>query len=388
MSNIEKAAKPKAKDELNNLIKEFNENRDLIAKKKNGRDDINKFNDQEKEELRDLYNKCSALATKISERITDEEKAEEWKKASTRLTNAAIKFGSKAMGKYPDTSFDDVKGLESVKKIMKSFLFIAEHPEISKYYKMEGGLGIMMYGAPGTGKTMFAEAVAHELNLPLFVITPSDIFKSHVGESEEQVRQLFHEIENCPDGAVLFVDECESIFSRRTDSTEDYKAAVTTELLQKINGFGVDGSKRIMIAATNRPDLIDEAYLRFKRFSHLIHITPPDMEAKRAIIESKLSGIELSGITIDDIANMTEKKTVTIDEFGNEFESVNAYYSAANICGIIEEACRIAVEKIQQSNSQTPIPLTREMFVEAFKKTPPSITKKDLEAYENFRKEQ
>ena len=200
----------------------------------------------------------------------------------------------------PDTTFDDVKGLEDVKKLVKSFLFMAQNPDVLKYYKLEGGLGMLMYGAPGTGKTMFAEAIANAMNLPLFIVTPADIFKSYVGESEQAVKQIFQEIDACPEGAILFVDECESIFSRRTQDTKDYKAAVTTELLQRINGFGVDGSKRIMIAATNRPDVIDPAYLRYKRFSHLIHVTPPDLEAKRAIIESKLSGIALDGVTAED----------------------------------------------------------------------------------------
>lgn len=190
---------------------------------------------------------------------------------------------------------------------------------------------------------MFAEAIANAMNLPLFIVTPADIFKSYVGESEQAVKQIFQELDACPDGAILFVDECESIFSRRTQDTKDYKAAVTTELLQRINGFGVDGSKRIMIAATNRPDVIDPAYLRYKRFSHLIHVTPPDLEAKRAIIESKLEGIALDGVTAEDVLDMTERLTVKDTPLGR-VSVREAYYSAADICGIVEEACRLALE--------------------------------------------
>lgn len=204
-----------------------------------------------------------------------------------------------------------------------------------------------------------------------------------MGESEAAVRQIFDELDACPDGAILFVDECESIFSRRTADTKDYKAAVTTELLQRINGFGVNGSKRIMIAATNRPDVIDPAYLRFKRFSHRVHVTPPDANAKRAIIESKLKGIELADITTEEILEMTESYGEAKLSIGT-VSVKTAYYSAADICGIIEEACRLALEKIQAAQSKTPIPLTRKMFETAFKKLRPSISAELLKEYENF----
>ena len=203
-------------------------------------------------------------------------------------------------------------------------------------------------------------------------------------ETEEAEKQIFQEIDACPEGAILFVDECESIFSRRNQDTKDYKAAVTTELLQRINGFGVDGSKRIMIAATNRPDVIDPAYLRYKRFSHLIHVTPPDEEAKRAIIESKLSGIALDGITAAEVLDMSKGVTYKETALGM-VAAQTAYYSAADLCGIIEEACRLALEKLQESGSTTPIPLTRDMFERAFKKIPPSISQELLDEYNNFR---
>ncbi len=162
------------------------------------------------------------------------------------------------------------------------------------------------------------------------------------------------------------------IFSRRTLETKDYKAAVTTELLQRMNGFGVNGSKRIMIAATNRPDEIDPAYLRYKRFSHLVNIPPPDAEARRAIIQSKLKNIKLADdVTVDGILAMTEND--------------RALYSAADICGIVEEACRTALTTIEENKGDKPIPLTKEMFIKAFKKIPPSISARTLALYENFR---
>ena len=381
MSGLGKKGAARDGQSVEELEAQYAQTVDGIRKILNGRKDKRDLSGEDKQKLRTEYLRSSQLAQKLSTRHTDNEKTEKYRADAKKLSDRAAEYGSAITGKIPDTTFEDVKGLEEVKKIVKSFIFIAQNPDIIEYYKIEGGLGMLMYGAPGTGKTMFAEAIANALKLPLFVITPADIFKSYVGESEAAVRQIFDEIDACPDGAILFVDECESIFSKRTSDTKDYKAAVTTELLQRINGFGVNGSKRIIIAATNRPDVIDPAYLRFKRFSHRVHVTPPDVKAKRAIIESKLKGIELSGITCEDVLDMTEKRCMA--EVGGELKR-GWYYSAADICGIIEETCRLALERIQEAESRTPIPLTRDMFERAFKKLKPSISAGLLAEYDNF----
>lgn len=385
MAGIGKIKKSEDKeDSVEALERDFNATTDRIRQLLAGKKDRNKIADEVKAKLRSEYSRAAQIANTLSQRVTDEDEVKKYKDYFRRLSDMAASYGSVIKSRVPDTTFDDVKGLDNVKKLVKSFMFMAQNPEILKYYKLEGGLGMLMYGAPGTGKTMFAEAIANAMNLPLFIVTPADIFKSYVGESEQAVKQIFQELDACPDGAILFVDECESIFSRRDKDTKDYKAAVTTELLQRINGFGVDGSKRIMIAATNRPDVIDSAYLRYKRFSHLIHVTPPDEEAKRAIIESKLKGIALDGVTPADVLAMSKGVIYKETAMGTKVPQT-AYYSAADLCGIIEEACRLALEKLQAAGSTNPIPLTRDMFERAFDKIPPSISQELLDEYENFR---
>ena len=371
-------------DSIDSLKVKYEEVKNKIRKILNGRNDKKDIRDEEKRELRTHYSHAAQIAFTLSQRCVSQEDIDRYAEESRKLAARAKEYGSVMSSKIPTTTFDDVKGLEGVKKLVKSFMFMAQNPDILEYYHLQGGLGMMLYGAPGTGKTMFAEAIANAMNLPLFIVTPADIFKSYVGESEQAVKQIFDELESCPDGAVLFVDECESIFSKRSSDTKDYKSAVTTELLQRINGFGGKSNNRIMIAATNRPDIIDAAYLRYKRFSHLVHVPPPDMPAKRAIIEGKLKGIELeSGLTIDDILQMSERDITHYTELGEFTEK--GYYSAANLCGVIEEACRFALEEIEEKNSRTPIPLRRDMFERAFKKTPPSISESDIKTYENFR---
>ncbi len=385
MSGLGKNAGGKAQNEesLDELKVEFEESKNKIRKLVDGRKDKKDIPSEEKNKLSTEYLRASMLAKKIASRTTDNAEAEKYKDYSKKLGDTAASYGSSVKSKIPDTTFDDVKGLDDVKKIVESFVFMAENPQIMKHSRLEGGLGMMMYGAPGTGKTMFAEALANKLQLPLFIVTPADIYKSYVGASEQAVRQIFEEIDACPDGAILFVDECESIFSRRTQDTKDYKSAVTTELLQRLNGFGVDGSKRILVGATNRPQDIDPAYLRYKRFSHRVHVTPPDLEAKRAILEGKLKGIELDGITVEEILQRTEC-TREIELPVGRVTVKDAYYSAADICGLVEEACRLALERLQEMKSTLPIPLTKDFFDKAFENIKPSISAQLLKEYENF----
>ena len=370
---------------LEELIKELQKKTEEIRAKLSGKKDFGELSESTRAELRLLYTDASRMAKEISKRTTDKKVIEEYENHAKFFAGRAQSLGSVMRAEAPKRTFDDIKGLENVKNLAKSFIFMAKNTELLKHYKIDGGFGLLMYGAPGTGKTMFAEAIANEMGLPLFIITPADIFKSYVGASEQAVRDIFNEIDQCPDGAIVFVDECESIFSVRTADTKDYKSAVTTELLQRINGFGVNGSKRVLIGATNRPDLIDSAYLRHKRFSHRVHVTPPDREAKEALIQSKLDGIELeAGLTYDEILDMTERKTLEQTTLGT-VTTPSAYYSAANLCGAIEEACRLALEEIERRCLTHPIPVTRAMFEEAFAKNPPTITAKELSQYENFR---
>ena len=397
MAGIAKGKNTPEKPEisLNQLKTDYENIKTEIRTILKGKPDRNSLSDEEKRTLRFKYSTAASYAKKISVRSTDPKEQEAYLAEFKLLSDRAASYGSIASHEVPKTTLDDIKGLDNVKAMVKSFFFMTQNQDLMKYYKLDGGLGIMMYGAPGTGKTMFAEAIANHMNLPLFVITPADIFKSYVGQSEAAVKDLFQEIEACPEGAVLFIDECESIFSKRTGDTKDYKSAVTTELLQRMNGFGVDGGKRIMIAATNRPDQIDSAYLRYKRFSYLIHITPPDETALKAIIKAKLTHkedgemIKLEpGLTVEDIFKMCEKYTYEVKKDDEGTSRYLAYhYSAADISGIVEEACRIAVEFLQSKGSTEKIPLTKEMFEKAFDKIRPSISSKLLEKLERFKED-
>ena len=158
-------------DSIEALKQQYEEIKNQIRKILNGRNDKRDIRDEEKNELRKHYSHAAQIAFTLSQRSTGQEDIDKYADESKRLAARAKEYGS-VISKVPSTTFEDVKGLDSVKKLVKSFLFMAQNPQILEHYHLQGGLGMMMYGAPGTGKTMFAEAIANAMNLPLFVITP------------------------------------------------------------------------------------------------------------------------------------------------------------------------------------------------------------------------
>ncbi len=380
--------------ELEQLEKELSdvsvEIRSMIGDTK----DRNSLDLETRRRLSTKYVQAAGLSKELATRyIGNEQKQEEYTVLYKKLIKKAEEYGSSIQFEVPKTTLDDVKGLNEVKKVVQTFIYMARNPEILDAYKIEGGFGLFMYGAPGTGKTMFAKAVANALQLPLFVVEPSDIFKSYVGESEAAVKQLFEQINLCKSGAVVFIDECDELFSKRSSNSKDYKSAVTNQLLQNLNGFNTDGSKRILIAATNLPWMVDPAYLRYKRFSHHVHITPPDEEAMRSIIAGKLKNVPVGDVSVDDILFMLQQQCQAVVPTDGSAGREQGYYSSADVCGIIEEACRLAVEKLIQTSMENGTqriptgnypPVTREMFEKAIRNKMPSINSKVLKRYDDF----
>ncbi|MCD8307342.1 MAG: ATP-binding protein [Clostridia bacterium] len=295
------------------------------------------------------------------------------------LTQWLQKYGSPMSG-IPKTTFDDVAGLEDVKSKIYDYLFMIKNPAVAEAYHIDTNIGILLYGPPGTGKTLIAEAIANALNVRYFVITPSDIFGSYVGESEKNVRNIFEEMSVCTDGAVLLIDECESIFARRTGEASRSTLGVANQLLQEMNGQGDKSSKRVIIGATNRPELMDEAYLRYKRFSLQFYIGMPNNDAKERAVE-----INLRNRPYED----SFKEALLLTLYGNDL------YTCADISGIIEQCAYLAMQecrKMQEDNhmlrfgeNQPFVKMTPAHLETVLATYPHSVTQEMLDQYEAFR---
>ncbi|MCD8286365.1 MAG: ATP-binding protein [Clostridia bacterium] len=302
-----------------------------------------------------------------------------WTNQITFLTAWLKRCGSPMSG-IPKTTFADVAGLEEVKTKIQDYLFMINNPAVAKAYRIDTNIGILLYGPPGTGKTLIAEAIANALNVRYFVITPTDIFSKYVGESEKNVKDIFAEMNECLDGCVLLIDECESIFARRTGEGDRASTGVANQLLQEMNGQGDKFSRRVIIGATNRPELMDEAYLRYKRFSLQFYIGMPNNEAKEAAVE-----LNLKGRPYED----SFKEAFLLTLYGESL------YTCADIAGIIEQCAYLAMQECRRMHEDNPmlrfgdnepfVKMNTSHLESVLATYPHSVTQEMLDQYESFR---
>ena len=207
----------------------------------------------------------------------------------------------------PKTTFKDVAGAtEAVEELEEIKEFLAEP---AKFQKLGAKIpkGVLLYGPPGTGKTLLARAVAGEANVPFFSISGSDFVEMFVGVGASRVRDLFNQAkENAP--AIIFIDEIDAVGRHRgagMGGGHDEREQTLNQLLVEMDGFDVRGGV-ILIAATNRPDVLDPALLRPGRFDRQIGVEAPDFEGRHMILQVHAKGKPLaSDVDLASIARRT-----------------------------------------------------------------------------------
>ena len=193
-------------------------------------------------------------------------------------------------------TFKDVAGLDEAKVEVMEIVDFLKNPK--KYTKLGGKIpkGALLIGPPGTGKTLMAKAVAGEANVPFFSLSGSDFVEMFVGVGASRVRDLFRQAkEKAP--CIIFIDEIDAIGRARgknlVSGSNDERENTLNQLLTEMDGFGTD-SGVIILAATNRPDILDSALLRPGRFDRQISIDKPDLVGREQIFKVHLKGKELS----------------------------------------------------------------------------------------------
>jgi len=183
--------------------------------------------------------------------------------------------------------FEDIGGLEDVKEdIRKAIIYPFTHKELYQMYGQKAGEGILLYGPPGCGKTMMAKAAAKECDADFFTVKTSSIVSKWVGSSEKNIKQIFAEARES-EKAIIFFDEIDSIAGRRSEAEEHAKRLVN-ELLTQMDGIDATQDNLLVLAATNEPWAIDPALRRPGRFSKLLFIPEPDIQARKAILDLNL----------------------------------------------------------------------------------------------------
>ncbi|KAB1188046.1 MULTISPECIES: CDC48 family AAA ATPase [Haloferax] len=208
----------------------------------------------------------------------------------------------------PDVSWTDVGGLEDTKeRLRETIQWPLEYPEVFQQMDMDAAKGVLMYGPPGTGKTLLAKAVANEAESNFISIKGPELLNKFVGESEKGVREVFKKArENAP--TVVFFDEIDSIATERgrDSSSSGVTERVVSQLLTELDGLE-SLEDVVVIATTNRPDLIDSALLRPGRLDRHVHVPVPDEDARRAILDVHTRDKPLADdVDLDKIAAKTD----------------------------------------------------------------------------------
>ncbi len=225
-------------------------------------------------------------------------------------------------------SFNSVAGNDEAKESLNDIVDFLKNPEKYASYGARMPKGIILYGDPGTGKTLLAKAIAGEANVPFYAVSGSDFVQMYVGVGASRIRNLFKKAKS-HGKAVIFIDEIDSIGKQRSSNkagNSDEKDQTLNALLTEMSGFK-ESEGIVVIAATNRLDMLDEALLRPGRFDRHIEVSLPDINAREKILNLHLKNKPVSDMNIRDIAHNT------------------AYFSGAKLENLVNEAAIIACKE-------------------------------------------
>lgn len=188
-----------------------------------------------------------------------------------------------------NTTFKDVAGITSVKEELEEIVEFLDNPKKYHDFGVKLPKGVLLYGPPGVGKTLIAKAVAGEANVPFFYQSGASFVQIYVGMGAKRVRELFsHAKKNAP--SIIFIDEIDAIGKKRDGSSNDERESTLNELLTQMDGFeGENGV--IVIAATNKLDVLDEALLRAGRFDRRVEVNLPNINDRREILSLYLKKV-------------------------------------------------------------------------------------------------
>jgi transitional endoplasmic reticulum ATPase len=262
----------------------------------------------------------------------------------------------------PMVRWEDVGGMESAKQALREAVELPiSRPEIFQRFNITPPKGVLLFGPPGTGKTLLAKAVATESQANFISIRGAEVMSKWVGESEKIIAEIFRRARQAAP-SVLFIDELDNIAPRRGSGFDSrVSERIVNQLLVEMDGMEQLESV-VVLAATNRPDMIDTALLRPGRFDIFIFTPPPNQVARQAIFEVHTRNMPLAqDVKIDQLASATEG------------------FSGADI----QNVCRKAVLAVLRTNLEA-TRVNMAHFHEAIKSTRPSITQETMNQFTQF----
>ena len=268
-------------------------------------------------------------------------------------------------GSHARVTFKDVAGLAGAKQEVEEIVEFLKHP--GRYTELGGKIpkGALLVGPPGTGKTLLAKAVAGEADVPFFSLAGSDFVEMFVGVGASRVRDLFRQAkEKAP--CIVFIDEIDAVGRARSKAAamggNDERESTLNQLLTEMDGFG-SNSGIIILAATNRVDVLDKALLRAGRFDRQIHVDLPDLNERKEVFGVHLRPIKIDetvdvdllarqtpGFSGADIANVCNEAALIAARHGKKFVGKQDFLNAVDrIVGGLEKKTKITTEAERRS---------------------------------------
>ncbi|BBG23057.1 VCP-like ATPase [Sulfuracidifex tepidarius] len=265
----------------------------------------------------------------------------------------------------PNTSWEDVVGLEDVKLELKEVVeWPLKNREIYDYINAELPSGVLLYGPPGTGKTMLARAVSHESGANFIAVNGPELLNMWVGESERAIREVFKKARQYSP-TVVFFDEIDSLASARGSDPNRVTERVVSQLLTEMDGLSKRDEQVVVIAATNRPDMLDLALLRPGRLEKLIYIPPPDEDGRKKLFAFMISKHSHGDIDYERLARLTQM------------------YTPADIRGAVNRAVLLAIRR-SIIEGDRPV-LKQEDLEQSISMIKPTVNPQLLSYYSSFR---
>jgi cell division protease FtsH len=254
--------------------------------------------------------------------------------------NQALSFGkSRArmfVGNKPATTFDDVAGVDEAKQELTEVVEFLKYPEKFSTLGARIPRGVLLVGPPGTGKTMLARAVAGEAGVPFFSISGSEFVEMFVGVGASRVRDLFDQAKrNAP--CIVFIDEIDAVGRQRgagLGGSHDEREQTLNQILVEMDGFDT-GTNVIVLASTNRPDVLDPALLRPGRFDRQVVLDRPDIKGRKGILD-----VHVRGKPLDKNVDLLR------------IAQISPGFSGADLANVVNEAAILAARRNRKTVSQ------------------------------------
>jgi transitional endoplasmic reticulum ATPase len=260
----------------------------------------------------------------------------------------------------PKVKWSDVGGLEEVKEELKEAVeWPLKYPDSFKRLGIKPPSGILLYGPPGCGKTLLAKAVASEAEANFISVKGPELLSKWFGESERRIRELFRRARQVAP-CIIFFDEIDAMVPMRGLSRHEATERIVSQLLTEMSGLE-ELRDVIVLAATNRPDMLDPALLRPGRLERQILVPAPDEETRLKILQIHTKDMPLKGVDLKKLAKLTEN------------------YSGADLEALCREAAITALRENKKAKE-----VTMKHFQKALKKVAPSLNDKIIEFYKRF----